>query len=187
MNICECFLIFCGVQRSLEVIFFYQDAKKGHVIAKWTINLLAASFFLFLAVAYYDIKKSKVDFSEIVFFAFASLYVLSLALRITAIKKLQAFKSYNIELRRNQKVIKEGPYKYVRHPIYLSMILEAFSIPSAAQSLLSLAVVVFFYMPILLIRLNIEEKALVRFMGSEYLEYMKSTPALFPSIKWGDL
>lgn len=82
--------------------------------------------------------------------------------------------------RAGSKLIQNGLYKYVRHPIYagLLMAFSGYAIYSLSgfRFLLSLALYVLF-----VIKLRYEESLLLeRF--SEYAEYRKKTAALFPRL-----
>ncbi len=73
----------------------------------------------------------------------------------------------------------EGPYKFVRHPIYLFSIL--FLILRASMDLFyfdaTIAMIVYFF-----VGAYYEEKKLVETFGEKYIEYQKTTPMIFPRI-----
>ncbi len=77
------------------------------------------------------------------------------------------------------RLLREGPYRYCRHPFYLALILNQASIPvimsSAVGAAFSLAALPAWYH---LIRL--EEAELVSYWGEEYLAYMREVPAILP-------
>ncbi len=82
------------------------------------------------------------------------------------------------------KLIKEGPYKIVRHPIYSSDIILGIGIfllfPSQ-QILISLIWLII----ILSIWMKLEENSLIKKFGSEYKKYKSITPMLIPKMKGG--
>ncbi len=162
----------------------YRNAEKGHVVAKWTINALALTFFILVIGSYLDfIFFKKFTIQPLIFILCMCTYAAALTLRFCSIATLNKFRSYNIELRRNQKIIKEGPYSYIRNPIYLSMLIEAFVIPMATSSIFFLFFAIVVYIPLIFVRLRIEEKTLLRLLGHEYYEYMKFVPSLIPFFK----
>lgn len=77
------------------------------------------------------------------------------------------------------KIVKEGVYQRVRHPIYSADIVLVWGIfshwPShrALASVVWLAIVLFFWM-------RLEEKGLTEKFGSDYLEYKKQAPMVVP-------
>ena len=78
-------------------------------------------------------------------------------------------------------VIREGVFKYIRHPIYLGaillylgLILLTLSIPSAVFWLI---IILFYYFIS-----RFEEKILLHEFGDQYKEYMEEVPMLIPSL-----
>ncbi len=82
----------------------------------------------------------------------------------------------------NKVLIRTGPYAYVRHPRYSSLVF--FLYPAVA--LIAHSTISLISMPLIYIVFKItskkEELKLIDIFGSEYLEYIKKTPALIPSI-----
>ena len=86
-----------------------------------------------------------------------------------------------IQKDRSQTVIKTGPYKYIRHPMYFSIILMILSVPVVLGSLLSLfisgLIVILF-----IIRTSLEDKTLQKELPG-YHEYTREVRyRLFPGI-----
>jgi len=76
-------------------------------------------------------------------------------------------------------LVKSGIYKYIRHPLYCSLLLLGtgvmFKDPGIAQLVLGIinAVAIYF-------TARIEEKEMVARFGSEYVEYMRETRMFIP-------
>ena len=87
-----------------------------------------------------------------------------------------------VELERDHKVVRTGPYRYIRHPSYSGMILFCIGYGLVAQNWLSLIAAVLFPTVSLLYRIKIEEAALLQGIGAEYEEYQKGTKKLIPMI-----
>ena len=79
-----------------------------------------------------------------------------------------------------RKLIKEGPYKYVRHPIYAGIFLEILAIPLVANSLYALLFSSIILVPVYGWRAGLEEKTLVQLFGWGYKQYRKGVPAFLP-------
>ncbi len=79
------------------------------------------------------------------------------------------------------RLIKSGFFAYIRHPLYLSLILGGFGImmkdPGCTQILLGLFNFLFVY-----ITARIEEGEMIRKFGDEYAQYMKKTKMFIPFI-----
>jgi methyltransferase len=76
--------------------------------------------------------------------------------------------------------INTGPYKYIRHPIYLGVILEVISIPLIWNTYLVCLFVCIINVPLQIIRAYFEEKATIRKLGADYISYKNSVPAFIP-------
>mgnify|MGYP001616581256 CR=1 FL=1 len=78
-------------------------------------------------------------------------------------------------------LVTQGVYRYIRHPLYLSLILLAWGIflkdPSCAGFLLALAATV-----LLAATAVAEETENVRYFGAAYQEYMKHTSRFLPHL-----
>jgi protein-S-isoprenylcysteine O-methyltransferase Ste14 len=101
-------------------------------------------------------------------------------LRRAAIRALGQFWSLHVEMRERHEFVRTGPFKRVRHPAYLSMILEHVGMMLVLGAYYTFAVVMAVFIPTLRARLRREEVALVRQLGPAYEEYRRATPALLP-------
>jgi protein-S-isoprenylcysteine O-methyltransferase Ste14 len=106
--------------------------------------------------------------------------IFSFWLRRQAIAALGKFWSLHVEIRENHEFVQSGPFRWVRHPAYFSMILELVGLTVILNAFYTLLIVPFIFIPVLLMRLRIEEAALIEKFGEAYKEYRKRTPALFP-------
>lgn len=86
-----------------------------------------------------------------------------------------------LEIKDDHRLVKTGPYKYIRHPIYTGTILSIMCIPMFTSSL-SGFLLSLLGIPLIIYRINNEEKMLVEEYGDEYREYQKETWRLFPYI-----
>lgn len=109
--------------------------------------------------------------------------IASFVIRRRAIAALGQFWSMHVEVREAHRFVQDGPFRLVRHPVYLSMFLELVSITLVCGAFFTMTLIPLAFVPILLLRLRLEETALVEKFGQAYQEYRRSTPALFPW-KW---
>jgi protein-S-isoprenylcysteine O-methyltransferase Ste14 len=85
-----------------------------------------------------------------------------------------------LQIIENHKLVKDGPYKYVRHPLYLGEILRNFGVAIIFSS--GIGVLFILVGTILLLsRINMEEEMLLHAFGEEYKGY-KKTKKLIPCI-----
>jgi protein-S-isoprenylcysteine O-methyltransferase Ste14 len=89
--------------------------------------------------------------------------------------------SYKLQIVGNQRLITEGVYSHIRHPLYLGEMSRNLGFALLFSSLYGLLVIVIANI-CLVIRIQIEERMLVAQFGNEYEEYKKRTKKLIPYI-----
>lgn len=109
--------------------------------------------------------------------------IASFAIRRRAIAALGRFWSLHVEIRENHEFVRSGPFRFVRHPAYFSMVLELLALALICNALFTLVLIPLLFVPVLIMRIRLEEAALVEKFGPAYQEYQRTTPALFP-LKW---
>ena len=73
-----------------------------------------------------------------------------------------------------------GPYKYFRHPIYLSYILDLIGIALIVNTFYSLLIIFIINIPSYVLRALYEERISVKRFGDQYLTYKEKTHFMFP-------
>jgi protein-S-isoprenylcysteine O-methyltransferase Ste14 len=101
-------------------------------------------------------------------------------IRRSAIRALGRFWSLHVEMREGHEFITSGPFRYVRHPAYFSMILEHVGMAVLLGAYFTFAIVMVLFVPTLWFRFRREEAALIRQLGPQYEEYRRRTPAIIP-------
>lgn len=108
------------------------------------------------------------------------LVLLGIAIRALGIKTLGKYFSRDVETWENQKVVKTGIYKHIRHPAYAGNILQVVGflliLNSFYSLVLSLVTIIGFIW-----RIRVEEEFLKRAIP-EYEKYMKETKRIIPKI-----
>jgi len=107
----------------------------------------------------------------------------SFYLRRQAIAALGRFWSLHVEIRESHELVRGGPFRWVRHPAYTSMILEILSGALLLRSWWTALVVYAAFLPTLIARIRIEEGALIEKFGERYRDFKRTTPALFPKLR----
>ena len=100
------------------------------------------------------------------------------SVRKTAKKTLGNYLSSRVNSIRKHKLVRNGIYRHIRHPMYLGAILlnlGAFLLLSMYGFLVMLG-----FIPCVLYRIRIEEKTLVEKFGKEYRDYMMKTKKIIP-------
>ena len=104
-----------------------------------------------------------------------------LGIRLQGTRTLGEYFSPVVRILPEHKLVKQGIYKHLRHPIYLGSMLAFFSVPLIFHSLYGLFVTAF-AVPFILHKIQIEEQMLVEKFGDEYRDYVKHSKRLIPHV-----
>ena len=181
------YLIFVGLSFIYELKAesnIKRRETKGKVLHPWSYYLMATTYaLLFLgSVAEYFICKRNIN--PIVTSLGATMYILGHLLRNWSVKTLRKFWSLHIKIEEDHKLVKEGPYRYARHPNYLATLLKGFGFALVPNSYYMLLYLLGIFLPTRLIRIYLEEKELIGKFGREYLDYKKKVYGLLPLKKY---
>ena len=109
------------------------------------------------------------------------LMILGLSISVWARRHLGRYWSGRITLKEDHKVIKSGPYAFVRHPIYSGLILAFLGTAATigtVRSFLGFSMIVFSMVG----KLMLEERWLCAHLGAEYEQYRQQVKALIPLV-----
>ena len=110
------------------------------------------------------------------------LMIIGFAIAFTALFTLKKFYASTLVTRVDHRLITHGIYRFVRHPVYLGVLLICVvALPvysSSARGFLILSLLI----PIVLGRIRMEEKLLTEHFGDAYREYKASTRKLIPFV-----
>ena len=81
-----------------------------------------------------------------------------------------------------EKLVREGPYRWIRHPLYLCMIITIIGLAIGMRSRWGLIVVFIMFIPFTILRAKLEEAALLDKFGKEWEEYIEQTNFILPYI-----
>ncbi|SFE66760.1 Protein-S-isoprenylcysteine O-methyltransferase Ste14 [Chitinophaga sp. CF118] len=108
--------------------------------------------------------------------------VAGMLFRFFAVYTLGRYFTVNVTIRSDHKIVKEGLYKYLRHPSYLGSLFSFFGNGFALNNRIGLFIC---FVPVLvafLYRMKVEEELLVSNFGQEYVDYKKQTWRLIPFV-----
>ena len=109
-------------------------------------------------------------------FLFSSMYYV-----IAAVILYHRHTNHGQNFENSTRLVKSGLYKYVRHPMYGSLLFLGWGMFLKNINLLSV-IIIFFITIALFITAKVEEKEMVKKFGDEYREYMKMTKMWIPGI-----
>ncbi len=89
--------------------------------------------------------------------------------------------SQDIAIKRDHHLVIKGPFKFIRHPQYLSQFLMDIGGAAATLSFI-LAPLALIQIPFLFMRASLEDKLLEKHFGENFRTYKKKTGMIFPFI-----
>jgi protein-S-isoprenylcysteine O-methyltransferase len=104
------------------------------------------------------------------------------ALRDWAILGLGRYFRREVTIEPDQRLIRHGPYRVLRHPSYAGILLVFAGFGLAFGSWLSAVAALLIVFAGLLPRIRVEERALAQAFGSDYAAYANSTARLLPHV-----
>jgi len=169
-------------------------AKQGRgkvTIREKSPSLIAGGFAALVALVFgaeYIFFPGAFEFAYILKYpvAFRWLGVLMLIVGIALLGAAHTHldKSFNslVVTMEGQKMVKSGPYQWIRHPIYTAYLLNYLGGGLLAGNIILTFVPTILFMILVALRVNTEEQAMIEQFGNEYNEYMKHTGRFLPRL-----
>jgi protein-S-isoprenylcysteine O-methyltransferase Ste14 len=107
---------------------------------------------------------------------------IGIGIRAWSFATLGTLFTYRVTIQPGHRLVRSGPYRYVRHPSYTGLTLFVIGDVLALRDGLALLVLIATIAPVIAYRIYVEEKALMSALGDEYREYARTTKRLVPAI-----
>jgi protein-S-isoprenylcysteine O-methyltransferase Ste14 len=105
-----------------------------------------------------------------------------IVIRQWAVALLGKFFTTDVRVHPDQTVIETGPYRWVRHPSYTGLLMTLIGMGLALGNWASLAALVVLPTVGLVVRIRVEERALVDGLGEPYRRFAESRARLIPGV-----
>ena len=164
-------MFFAGLvmmKKSPELLKKRLNAKEEQGEQKTVIALSGLMFTAAFIVAGLNFRFGWIVLPDWVSYAAAAVFLASYALYAEVLRE-NVYLSRTIEVQENQKVIDDGLYGVVRHPMYMTTLLLFLSMPLVLGSVISF-VITLLYIPIIAKRIRNEEQVLENGLDG-YKEY----------------
>lgn len=145
-------------------------------IMTFTFAITAAIFMSISEIG--DIKEYQQFFYWLGIF----IMLIGVVLRQYSMHILGNYYAATLQLQEAPKLILKGPFSLLRHPCYAGFMYALWGIGLALLNWILLICIVAFSLTIFLIQINVEEKNLKTFFGSDYVDYQKRTKKIIPFI-----
>lgn len=171
----------------LERIWETFYTPKGNNVLKhhgdWTLLATIVTYYLISLLMIVDFYNHAEKNYKVVIYG-ALLFLLAGIIRLWSVKVLGD--NWNIHLvdkfqnESKTKIVRSGPYKYIRHPIYLAAVIELVGLSLITHSLFYFLIIFLINVPLYVWRSLYEEKSNLRKFGKEYVQYKKEVPFMIP-------
>ena len=164
-----------------------KDKRMGFHMGR---ELLTSSIFTFSLLGIYIayLTSTVLDFASFALPVF--LQGLGILLILGALFLLQRvhralgeFFSPHLELKDSHRIVSQGPYLYIRHPMYTSGVLYLLGSGLVARNVLLLGVPLAAFLLLLSLRVRDEEKMMADRFGEEWTAHVARTGLLWPKIR----
>jgi protein-S-isoprenylcysteine O-methyltransferase len=150
---------------------------RGTLSRIWMLILGSCLFGFFVARRFSFLEWPQ----ELWIAAAADLLILAgIALRLWAILHLGKFFTVDVGIQSEQRVVQDGPYRFVRHPSYSGGLIAMTGIACLTFNWLGFIVIVACCLAAYIIRITVEENVLMNSLGDDYRRYAARTKRLIP-------
>lgn len=178
-------LAFAAGEVSIRVSTVRNRASKGKATIEWGSLVvvvaglgigIVGAVFVALRVAWAAIPVGRLE----LFVAGIVLMVLGIAFRAWSVIVLGRNFTVYVQVRDEQPVVETGPYRLLRHPSYTGLLVVCLGIGLALGNWLALVVVVVVPTIAILLRIRVEERALLAGIGEPYRRFAETRKRLIP-------
>ncbi len=110
------------------------------------------------------------------------LIILAMVIRVWARAQLRGQYSGHVEVMAGHRLVKSGPYRFVRHPGYTGFLLMTLGVAISYSSLIGLIAIPVILAPGLAYRMKVEERLLTDQFGDDYREYAGRSKKIIPGV-----
>ena len=148
--------------------------------ARWGMLLAAAAFWITFAHGP-EVWRSKFPVWRM---AFAGLFAaMAIVLSWTAVRNLGKQWRIDAGLNADHELVRNGPYRFVRHPIYASMLAMLLTGILAVGTLPGWPIALVLFIAGTEIRIRIEDQLLRGRFGAEFEAWKRAVPAYLPFVR----
>jgi methyltransferase len=153
-------------------------AEGGEEIAPWVLRLMAPPYILIFPAAIAEHLLLRRHPAPALVVAMVGLFAAAKGLKLWAVRALGPLWTMKVVLPRVPRLVTAGPYRFVRHPNYVAVMLEVLALPLAGGAWWTAAVGGASFALLLAFRIRSEEAALLARAG--YGEAMASKARFIP-------
>ncbi len=179
------FILLCFLWICSEIFLtIYLRADKNNFKSKDNFSLLIlwVSISLSITLSVYTSTNSNILIYQTPEFSYLGLFFIFIGVcfRLLVVKYLGEYFTVKVTIKSNHKLIKNGYFKYIRHPSYTFSLITFLGLAIVLNNWVSLFLLLTPIFLAISYRIRIEEKVLLAEFGKEYLNYIEHTKKLIP-------
>ena len=178
------FISIAIIERAWETFKTSKEKKREEMHGDWTLAAVTGTYLLlfFFTITEFYLRVKAVNN----WITLMGLLLVALSFRVrfwgmAALGKQWAVHAVGVQKIKKVRLVKLGPYKYVRHPIYLGIIIELIAFPIVANAFFAMMFAFIVCIPLVIIRAHFEEGASYRRFGEKYKTYRNEVGMFFPT------
>lgn len=117
-----------------------------------------------------------------VIYAGFAVFLINVLVRYAALTRLGSYYNLRVALYQEHHLVQTGIYRYIRHPMYLSALLNSLAVALIFSSWGALLVILFLEVPAVLKRIRVEEALMLEHFPDQYSAYMQHSKRIIPGI-----
>jgi protein-S-isoprenylcysteine O-methyltransferase Ste14 len=177
-------IIFLVTERTIRQGAEALDTARGQADAGSSVSIFVAYGLSITAVVLAPFFNARgigqIALPDWVAWLGVALMAVGIALRIWANRVLGAYYTRTLRIQSGQRVVREGPYRLIRHPGYAGALLMWLGAILATRNWITLVAVGVSVISVYLYRIATEERMLASALGGDYQSYMADTKRVIP-------
>ena len=165
--------------RRTQTVRSHGWSRERILLAVATLGLVVAPV-VWLTTGWPDTLNYELSYAAVV--VGAAVYLLSLWLFRRSHKDLGRQWSASLEIRESHRIVRDGVYRRIRHPMYASFWLwalaQALLLPNTMAAMSGMVAIGILFFT----RIDFEERMLLEAFGEDYRTYMRETNRIIPGI-----
>ena len=181
------FLAVCAVWIASDVWIGrrYRSADAARTRDQGTLRMLHVviwiAMFVAIFVSYLPLGRIA-EHRQALYATGIAMMIIGLAFRWWAIRVLDRFFTVDVSIRDDHGLVREGPYRWLRHPSYTGALLTFYGCALALANWVSMLLIVVPITAVFLLRMRVEEGVLARAFPDAYPAYARDTKRLVPFV-----
>jgi protein-S-isoprenylcysteine O-methyltransferase Ste14 len=144
-----------------------------------TLGLLAVFYLSPFEYLYFSTFQPRTAWVESIG---VGLVLLGSALFVWARRTLGRHYSGHVSVKKEQDLVKSGPYRIIRHPAYAGYLFMALGLAFGYSSLSGFVSTLLILFPATVYRIRVEDKMLAEHFGTQFKKYTRKTKRMIPGI-----